>query len=193
MLAAGDPQATTELFARIETPRQVVYLLEETHLDTLLPSFNVERAMPFKRMGYDGSSPRHASGISWRRLTHADVDLAEKLARDVSEVAFTRRQFLNNPFVGAFDEQNRMIAMAGTHVCSQRLGIAAIGSVGVHPHHRRQGLGQTVMQAIVSELHPRFAVIGLNVAADNRAARRLYRRLGFHDAFSFLVGTATQR
>jgi ribosomal protein S18 acetylase RimI-like enzyme len=74
---------------------------------------------------------------------------------------------------------DRLVAAAGVHVLDGDLGVAAIGNVATAPTHRRRGLGRRVVAALCHRLRADVEVVGLNVAEDNAAARRLYRDLGF--------------
>jgi ribosomal protein S18 acetylase RimI-like enzyme len=62
----------------------------------------------------------------------------------------------------------------------ERNGFGAIQNLGVVPHYRGQGLGEALL---LQSLHGfRYAGLGkamLEVTADNDAAIRLYRRVGF--------------
>lgn len=57
---------------------------------------------------------------------------------------------------------------------------AVIVAVAVHPHVRRQGIAQALLEHLRSELaQHRLESVRLFVHPDNLAARRLYERLGF--------------
>jgi mycothiol synthase len=63
---------------------------------------------------------------------------------------------------------------------SDGMSIGYIGMVGVDPAHRRRGLGSVVSAAGVKHLRDAGAgVIKLEVDRDNKAARRVYKDLGF--------------
>jgi len=63
---------------------------------------------------------------------------------------------------------------------SDGMSVGRIGMVGVHPNHRRLGLGSVVTAAGIKLLRDAGAgVIGLEVDRDNKGARRVYRDLGF--------------
>lgn len=72
-----------------------------------------------------------------------------------------------------------LVTMAGVHVVSASLRVAAIGNVTTHPTQRGRGLAA----AVVSELCRNLAVVadhvGLNVAVENAGAIGCYERLGF--------------
>lgn len=61
-------------------------------------------------------------------------------------------------------------------------GDAEILTVAVHPNKQGHSLGRLLMEEALRELYARRAVsLYLEVAADNVAALRLYRRLGFDE------------
>ena len=63
---------------------------------------------------------------------------------------------------------------------SDGMSIGYIGMVGVHPGYRRLGLGSVITAAGVKLLRDSGAgVIKLEVDRDNKAARRVYKDLGF--------------
>ena len=82
-----------------------------------------------------------------------------------------------------------LVAMAGTHVVAEREGVAAIGNVFTRPDRRGRGLARLATAAVVRELRRRgVETIVLNVAMDNQAAIRVYRRLGFWPFCGFYEG-----
>jgi mycothiol synthase len=63
---------------------------------------------------------------------------------------------------------------------SDGMSIGYVGMVGVHPEHRRRGLGSVITAAGVKLLRDAGAgAIKLEVDRENKAARRVYRDLGF--------------
>jgi predicted GNAT family acetyltransferase len=78
-------------------------------------------------------------------------------------------------YLGAF-AGDEIVAVAGVHVYSERYRVAALGNVSTHPRHRGRGLGTA---ALCRRLLGRVDRIGLNVKADNAAARRCHEKLGF--------------
>ncbi len=57
---------------------------------------------------------------------------------------------------------------------------AHIGTVAIHPHYRRQGIGRALLIAALGQLHEKGAqTIMLEVRRSNYAAQKMYRDLGF--------------
>lgn len=70
---------------------------------------------------------------------------------------------------------------------------AVLNQIAVDPAHRRQGLGRDVSRTLLAVAARQGAVRALlEVEEDNRAARSLYRRLGFRElgGYHYRVGAA---
>jgi predicted GNAT family acetyltransferase len=76
-------------------------------------------------------------------------------------------------------EAGRWVAAAGVHVYSAAYRVGALGNIATAASRRRHGLGRTVTAAVCASLLSSADVIGLNVLADNAAARSCYEGLGF--------------
>ena len=76
-------------------------------------------------------------------------------------------------------EADRWVAAAGVHVYSAAYRVAALGNIATAHAQRRRGLGRAVTAAVCQSLLATTDVIGLNVLADNVAARTCYEGLGF--------------
>lgn len=85
----------------------------------------------------------------------------------------------------AIREGDRWLAAAGVHVYPAAYRVAALGNIATAPAHRRQGFGRVVTAAVCQSLLRSVDVIGLNVLADNAAARGCYAGLGFTDVCEF--------
>jgi ribosomal protein S18 acetylase RimI-like enzyme len=67
----------------------------------------------------------------------------------------------------------------GVHVLSERTRVAALGNIATDPRFRGRGLARRVTARICRAVRPRVELVALNVRADNEAALRCYRGLGF--------------
>jgi ribosomal protein S18 acetylase RimI-like enzyme len=97
---------------------------------------------------------------------------------DPGAVFFLPHMLDDGAFVGVRD-QRALVAAAGTHVLSSVHRVAAIGAVYTAPSARGRGLGRAVTVAVTRHLLERVDTIGLNVAAANAPARRIYESIGF--------------
>ncbi|MFN7939057.1 MAG: GNAT family N-acetyltransferase [Bryobacteraceae bacterium] len=76
--------------------------------------------------------------------------------------------------------EGMLVAAAGTHIVSRGESAAAIGNVYTHRAHRGRGYAQVVTSAVVGALRKAgIETVILNVAEKNRAAIRVYEKLGF--------------
>lgn len=110
--------------------------------------------------------------------------IGELVAAAPGEVFFQPSMIPGGCWYGVRQEE-RLVAMAGTHVVSDDWSVGAIGGVLTHPAHRGRGLGARTTSAVAHALGARVDLVGLNVAADNVGARRIYERLGFETAVDF--------
>jgi ribosomal protein S18 acetylase RimI-like enzyme len=112
-------------------------------------------------------------------LDRGDLDEIQALYdADPGSVFFLPHMLDNGAFVGV-REGARLVATAGTHVLSSTYRVAAIGAVYAAPAVRGRGLGRAITVAVTRHLLGRVDTIGLNVAAANTPARRIYESIGF--------------
>ena len=103
---------------------------------------------------------------------------------DPGAAFFLPHMLVDAAFVG-LRVDGLLVAAAGTHVLSERQRIAAIGAVYTRPDHRGSGHGAAVTAGAIHRLGDRVDVVGLNVHADNVAARRIYEGMGFRPILDY--------
>lgn len=118
-------------------------------------------------------------------LDAADMERVLGLREADPETMFFLPMMLSQGVFVGVEQSGSLVAAAGTHVISDNHSIAAVGSVITHPEHRGRGLGQKVVTALCHRLQSRFDIIGLNVAASNAPAVRVYEKVGFRTAFDY--------
>ncbi len=102
--------------------------------------------------------------------------------------AFQESQLQSGFFFGVWEDQN-LISIAGTHVVSTNMGVAAVGNVFTRPDRRASGQATRSTAGVVNALlEAGVRIIVLNVAKDNLPAIRCYRRLGFQPSYEYLEG-----
>jgi ribosomal protein S18 acetylase RimI-like enzyme len=115
------------------------------------------------------------------RLGAADLPALQVLFEGQPDLpdAFDPSQLQDGIFYGVW-EDDRLVAVAGTHVVSPEASVAAIGNVYTRRDRRGRGLGRRTTGAVAAELLASGVVtIVLNVAMDNEPALAVYRALGF--------------
>ncbi|MBN1121464.1 MAG: GNAT family N-acetyltransferase [Anaerolineae bacterium] len=135
-----------------------------------------------------------------RRLDADDVDEINRLqreasahdSRDMRDIAFDPVMVGDGYYYGIFVD-NRLKAVAGTHLTAKREAVAAVGNVVVHPDSRGKHWGTVVSQAVTKALiDDGFRLIVLNVRQDNIAAIKTYERLGYQITGEFIEGLASR-
>lgn len=91
------------------------------------------------------------------------------------------------PYYG-IRQEGQLVAAGGVHVRSPRYGVAALGNIAVAPRYRGRGFGAALTRAICHTMQREIRTIGLNVHADNKAARKCYRQLGFEPVLEYEEG-----
>jgi GNAT superfamily N-acetyltransferase len=116
------------------------------------------------------------------------AEVLDLLSRDYPENFFHPR-VLETKMAFGVRAHGELVAFAGVHVFSARYRVAALGNVVTATSLRGQGLGMRACAALCLALDPAADFVGLNVDADNHAAKRLYEKLGFGlvDAYDELV------
>lgn len=125
-----------------------------------------------------------------RLMEERDIDFAlEQTAREGWDIAAGGFQMhLHDDPAGCFiaERDGRRAGMITSTRCG---GVAFIGNLIVEPAHRRQGIGETLMRRAMDHLREQ-GVCRLALEADAPGVK-LYRRLGFEDAFQSLRFEAT--
>ncbi len=116
---------------------------------------------------------------AWRVLRPADAPAAYALATLTRPGPLAPRVTELGEYLGCFDAQGRLLAMAGERV---RAGAwREVSGVCTHPDAQGRGLARGLLAALVGRILARGDRPFLHVMTDNVAAHRLYEQLGFVD------------
>lgn len=192
IFAAGETGHLASLGAQLP-PDSYQITLKREHLDELVDRLSLRKVVSMLRMVHSHPpNPAYpANGVVKLGVEDAPAIKALFSAQPDQPDAFHPRQMEIAPFYGIYADQD-LIAVAGTHIFSQRFGIAAVGNVFTHPEHRNQGLAGETTGAVVSALTRMGAeTILLNVRSDNEPAVRCYTRLGFTPYCQYYEGWGT--
>jgi ribosomal protein S18 acetylase RimI-like enzyme len=91
---------------------------------------------------------------------------------------FDKRMLETAKYLGAFKE-DKMLAIAGVHVYSEKYKIAVLGNIATTPVYRNQGIAKKLTNLLCQHLLETVDLIGLNVDSSNKAAIRCYQNVGF--------------
>ena len=187
----GDPGAIRMMIPAVEPDRYTFTfdLPTRTGLDDLLC---VEHETEMDRMYYKGPKRASEKEGGARSLTGSDVDAIRELIAEHSDQpdAFDPSQLEYGSFFGVWRE-SRLIAIAGTHVLSPTMSVAAVGNVFTHPSQRGKGYGRIASSAVLNSLIDQgIQTIVLNTQIQNKAALHLYHSLGFESYCHYMEGVA---
>lgn len=188
----GPPGSARALAASLPSGRYQ-FTLMGTHRDLFGMEFVPESEVKMWRMVLKQESfPPGFGGASTRRLSDSDASLIESLMDGHQDRpdSFHLDQVRQGVFYGCLSKDG-LLSMAGTHVVSDEMSVAAIGNVFTDPRQRGRGLGGAASYSVVQELIERgIGTIVLNVAMANHAALALYRKLGFMPFCGYYEGVA---
>jgi ribosomal protein S18 acetylase RimI-like enzyme len=118
-------------------------------------------------------------GYTVVRLTESHLpQLSELYSRAYPENYFVPRMLQTGRYFGVVTG-DRLVAVAGVHVVSDRYNIAVLGNITTDPDFRGRHFAGLVTHRLSAELQAEGKLVCLNVRADNLAAIRCYEQLGF--------------
>jgi ribosomal protein S18 acetylase RimI-like enzyme len=177
LVALGDPQALDALLRLHPGPRLTFATFQLDHQAVAQRHFALSRRGPSLRMSVSVESFRPATGPA-QRLHRADIGAVNALQRSDGFGFYPASVLDQGVYYGVYDGR-RLVAMAGTHVVAPSQGLALVGNVMTHPRYRGQGFGSIATSAVTAELLKTCPDVLLTVDARNKAAIRLYERLGY--------------
>ncbi|MGD9144106.1 MAG: GNAT family N-acetyltransferase [Anaerolineae bacterium] len=186
----GDSTGLRAILENVQYPERLYLTCRSEHLSMTRDYFAWDKTVPMWRMVLNPN--RFQAGRSTCiRLSPAHHDLLTELYSLGGGDAFDLAQLQHGAFYGVLVE-NRLVAVAGTHLVSPTYGVAAVGNVFTHPHYLRRGYGTATTRAVVAELLARgIQDVILNVGQTNASAIHIYERLGFERYCPFFEGSAS--
>ena len=188
----GDSESLTDLLAQVP-PGEYQFSCLPSHIPMVKQHLDIANQTGMWRMSL--SEEPHRQIRSPNRVRRLSVENLGDISNLVGEHpdapdAFSPSQLDDGAFYGVFIDQ-RLVAMSGTHVCSNTHRLAAIGNVFTDPAFRGNGFAALTTQAVVRGLLAQgIETIVLNVARSNRAALKAYQRIGFQPYCKYFEGYA---
>jgi ribosomal protein S18 acetylase RimI-like enzyme len=197
LMGAGDGVAAL-LAGPVQLDRAFVTAREE-HLSALSQFYRWDELEHMWRMVLRGSEevsgePKVRAPVrSCKRLGVDDVERLSTLYSLGGGDAFSPTQVAQGVFCG-IEQDEQLIALAGTHLVSDVYSMGAVGNVMTHPDHRGHGYATLTTYAVCAELIRRgIKTIVLNVRQDNAPAIRVYEKLRFVRYCPFYEGVIERR
>ena len=170
------PTLPAELYVHVSPPL----------LDIFRDRYAVEAAEPHLKLALTRNDLLARSAAPVDLLGDDDLlELDELYRAAYPETWFTPRMLATGRYVG-LRHDGRLACVAGVHVYSPSIGVAALGNVATLPELRGRGLARAACAALcLLLLEDGIETIALNVRADNAAAIAAYSLLGFEVATSY--------
>jgi hypothetical protein len=190
--ATGDPEALTMLFREgVREPRLVVSTPPAGRL-AVEASYRFERVDRMHRMAVDLRAFRPRITHTLTRLGPDELADVIDLYGHASRSYFTPERMARELYFGIY-AGGMLVSAAGTHVRSQRSGVAAVGNVLTRLAYRDRGMATSVTSAVTAAALEEHGDVVLNVRQENAPAAAVYRRLGYRIHAPFVEGPAVRR
>ena len=185
LFAMGEQGALESLLRLHRGPRHNYATCQPEHLPVLRRYFAISHEQPMLRMAVTGEHFQPAgappAGIVLRRLRGPEVrPLNQLYSAEGAPAYYTAAHLREGVYYGVYEHQ-RLLAVAGTHVVSQEMGVGVVGNVFTHPAQRGRGYARLATGAVTAELLRDCHEVVLTVDPTNVPAVRAYRRLGYED------------
>ena len=193
MLYTVPPQPTLHAMCEQHEPmaellRSILHLLPvrfHAHLspglaEVLAACGTVESSKKHHKMALTDKS--RLADVDCSQVIHLTADDLDDMLRLYEEAYpgnwFNPRMLQTRQYFG-IRRENRLVSVAGVHVCSQEYKVASLGNIVTHPAHRANGYAKAATAKLCQSLAENVDHIGLNVASTNPTALALYEKLGF--------------
>jgi len=141
------------------------------------PGWKIEVESRMHRMVWTAPAPPSDEPPDARALTPADAAQAVDLAARTQPGPFGARTLELGTYLGCFDAQGRLLAMAGER--AHAAGVREISGVCTDPVAQGRGLARRLMSELIRRELQRGETPFLHVMHTNAHALALYRRMGF--------------
>jgi GNAT superfamily N-acetyltransferase len=203
LFAMGEPPAIRMLVDEIDAPEISLHVRPDV-LAALDGAYRVVAPRQMQRMRLDPvrfapvvphGSLQESSQVT--PLSEQQLPAIERLYDDgrrhgEGPTFFSASMLRQGTFCGIWEE-DRLIAIAGTHLYSRELSICTIGNVYTRRDRRGRGLAALTTGAVVARaIDEGVRTIVLNVGVTNVGAQRVYQRLGFTSYGAFIEGEAVR-
>ena len=159
------------------------------HVDAMASVMEFRRITTMLRMVVDRERFRPMRGAAQPMLA-AHTDLVNLLYNTEGDPVHYRPDHIGEGCYWGVTDDERLVALAGTHAIGRQHGIAIVGNVFTHSRYRRRGHGTTVTSAVTEALLQDVNEVALSVNHDNLAAIRTYERLGYRPVGDIAEGSA---
>ena len=118
------------------------------------------------------------------------VQIVNRLYNTEGSPTYYRREHIAEGCYWGVTDDERLVAIAGTHSIGRVHGIAILGNVFTHPRYRGRGHATLATSAVTAALLEQVRDVVLSVDPDNEPAVRAYQKLGYRDVGPIVEASA---
>jgi RimJ/RimL family protein N-acetyltransferase len=197
MFTMGPAEAVDAVLSLHPGPRQNYATCEPGHLAVMSRYYRLASERPMLRMAVSARSfrpaPEPKANVIVRRMLASDARLVNRLYNsEGSPTYYSGQQIEAGCYFGVIADQ-RLVAVAGTHVVSPEEGIAVVGNVFTHPRWRGRGHATLATGATTAHLLQRCRDVVLTVDPENVPAVMAYERLGYRTDCRLIEAAITRK
>ena len=122
----------------------------------------------------------------------AHIDLLNRLYNSEGDPTHYRREHVSDGCYWGVVDEERLVAVAGTHAIGRTHSIAILGNVFTHPRFRGRGHATTATSAVTAALLEQVDEVVLSVDPQNEPAVGAYRKLGYVQVGEIIEASATR-
>ena len=192
ILTRGELSAVEVLIKEIPD-HQVFVMIPKKHLQIVKETFDLPNISQFILMSVTQEHFKGKVKHSVERLSIDNLMEVDTFLRTNEADAWNQKQLEIGPFY-CLRENHSIVSICGTLASYVRPpGVAVIGNLFTISDYRLHGFGTSVLSAVALKLFEKHQYVTLMVDGENRAAIRLYQRLGFVIKDSFIIGRGVRR
>lgn len=122
----------------------------------------------------------------------AHVQLLNRLYNAEGDPTHYRKEHIAEGCYWGVVDNERLVAVAGTHAIGRTHSIAILGNVFTHPRFRGRGHATTATSAVTAALLEQVDEVVLSVDPNNEPAVHAYRKLGYRQVGEIIEASATR-
>ena len=166
-------------------------IADPSHVDALETVYSFRRITRMMRMLVTRESFQPVDRAA-QPILAAHVDLLNRLYNTEGPPTHYRPEHIAQACYRGVVDEERLVAVAGTHAIGYTHGIAILGNVFTHPRFRGRGHATAATSAVTAALLEHVDEVVLSVNPENAPAIRAYHKLGYRHVGDIIEASATR-
>ena len=188
---AGPADAITAMLKLHPGYTRTFAIGEPQHLPALKAVHSLNNPRQMMRMLVTAETFRPVPGEA-TPLVGPHVQIVNRLYNTEGSPTYYRREHIAEGCYWGVTDDERLVAIAGTHAIGRDHGIAVLGNVFTHPRYRGRGHATLATSAVTAALLEQVGHVVLSVVPDNTPAVRAYQKLGYRDVGAIVESGGTR-